>query len=158
VRPKAAKKMNYWDYLPNDLQTYILQLRAELDLRAVVTLQKNWRRHPAIRSNLLATSLLARTYMVMPSARAYVPSMRMSVMSPDTASALEYCAKHSGMGYPKFWTEFCITVLDELIMDQYSGGPGAQYYNRCETAHENIMLKYDTGMRWDVVRCRWSSR
>jgi hypothetical protein len=127
--------MNYWDYLPNDLQTYILQLRAEL--RAVVTLQKNWRRHPAIRSKLLAKSLL-------------VPRdidqqwIRMSVMSPDTASALEYCAKHSGMGYPEFWTGFCVTVLDELIMDQYSGGPGAPYYNRCETAHEILVLKYDT--------------
>ena len=130
--------MNYWDYLPNELQTYILQLRAEL--RAVVTLQKNWRRHPAIRSNLLATSLLARTAL----STAYVPSMRMSVMSPDTASALEYCAKHSGMGYPEFWTGFCVTVLDELIMDQYSSDMGHGWKDRCEAAHEILVLKYDT--------------
>jgi hypothetical protein len=115
--------MNFWDNLPGELQTYILELRA------VVTLQKNWRRHPAIKSNLLAKSLLGQPNGI-------------SVMSPDTASALEYCAKHSGMGYPEFWTGFCITVLDELIMDQYSGGRGAQYYNRCETAHENLTLKH----------------
>ncbi len=123
--------MNYWDELPCELQTYILQLRA------VGTLQKNWRRHPAIRSNLVAKSLLA------PSLRSPT-SPWMSVMSPDTASALEYCAKHSGMGYPEFWTGFCVTVLSELIEDQYSGGPGSQYYNRCETAHEILVLKYDT--------------
>ena len=123
--------MNYWDELPCELQTYILQLRL------ASSLQKNWRRHPAIRSNLVAKSLLA------PSLRSPA-SPWMSVMSPDTASALEYCAKHSGMGYPEFWTGFCVTVLGELIEDQYSGGPGSQYYNRCETAHEILVLKYDT--------------
>jgi hypothetical protein len=127
--------MNYWDYLPNELQTYILQLRAEL--RAVVTLQKNWRRHPAIRSNLLAKSLLAPRDIDQ-------QWMRMSVMCPDTASALEYCAKHSGMGYPEFWTGFCVTVLDELIMDQYSSDMGHGWKDRCEAAHEILVLKYDT--------------
>ena len=117
--------MNYWDILPCELHTYILQMRL------AGSLQKNLKRHPAIRSNFVAKSLLKKPY-------------GMSVMSPSTAWALEYCAKHSGMGYPEFWTGFCVTVLGELIEDQYSGGPGSQYYNRCETAHEILVLKYDT--------------
>lgn len=130
--------MNLWDNLPCELQTYILRLRL------ASSLQKNWRRHPAIRSNLIAKSLLSTCPIDIMPPMQYPPWMRMSVMCPSTASALEYCAKHSGMGYPEFWTGFCVTVLAELIQDQYSGGPGSQYYNRCETAHEILVLKYDT--------------
>ena len=99
--------MNLWDNLPCELQTYILRLRL------ASSLQKNWRRHPAIRSICLAKWLTDR-HNVSPPLLLYA----------ETAWALEYCAAHSGMGDPVFWTKFCILMLHEIILEEYSSDMG----------------------------------
>ena len=53
-RPNA--KMNFWDELPSDLQNQVLQARA------AATIQKNWRRHPAVRSTCLAKGIMGGEY------------------------------------------------------------------------------------------------
>ena len=117
--------MNLWDNLPCELQTYILRLRL------ASSLQKNWRRHPAIRSICLAKWLTDR-HNVSPPLLLYA----------ETAWALEYCAAHSGMGDPVFWTKFCILMLHEIILEEYSSDMGHGWKDRCEVAHKTLVKKY----------------
>ena len=96
--------MNYWDQLPDEMQT---QNQVQLQARAATIIQKNWCRHPAIRSTCLAKGVMGGEYGI-------------EIISPWTAAALEYCATRSGHGDPSFWVNFCLAVLDKLIEEQYS--------------------------------------
>ena len=122
-RPNA--KMNFWDELPSDLQNQVLQARA------AATIQKNWRRHPAVRSTCLAKGIMGGEYGI-------------EIISPWTAAALEYCATHSGHGDPSFWVNFCLDVLDKIIEEQYSSDLGHGWIERCHDAHELLVRKYAT--------------
>ena len=66
--------MNYWDMFPNDLQDNILQEKADK------TLQRNFRRHPALRSKCLAKGCIDQWGGI-------------HIICPWSAAALEYCAK-----------------------------------------------------------------
>lgn len=68
--------MNLWDTLPSDIQLYIQKLNA------ILTLQKNFRRFPALRSKILAKACLDM-------------SGGLDIISPHTAFALEYCSIYS---------------------------------------------------------------
>ncbi len=83
--------MNYWDKLPDDVQKEILMFRA------VKTIQRNWRRHPAIRSIYIAKACLNK-----------------SVSESCECWGLEYCAKHSGLKDISFWVEFGFKIICEL--------------------------------------------
>ena len=117
--------MNLWDQLPLDITTQIIQVKS------AATIQRNWRRHPAIRSTCLAKRILANEYGI-------------QIISPWTAAALEYCAKHSGHGDPNFWVNFCLAVLDKLIDEQYSSDLGHGWIERCHNANRRLVWKYKT--------------
>lgn len=132
--------MNYWDKLPNDIQDKILKVRA------AQTLQRNWRRHPALRSICLAKGLMEGEYGI-------------EIVCPWSAAALEYCAKHSGMGDPVFWSSLCLHLLETLIEYQYADDMGHGWIDRCNNAFHIIVDKYwmwwrrrDTLSR-DVLYC-----
>ena len=115
--------MNYWDMLPNDLQDNILQEKA------AKTLQRNFRRHPALRSKCLAKGCIDQWGGV-------------HIISPLTAAALEYCAKHSGKGDDTFWSDFCLKVLDSRIEERFSTDMGHGWIERCSNAHHDLVEKY----------------
>ena len=115
--------MNYWDMLPNDLQDNILQEKA------AKTLQRNFRRHPALRSKCLAKGCIDQWGGV-------------HIISPWSAAALEYCAKHSGKGDDTFWANFCLKVLDSRIENMYGTDMGYGWIERCSNAHNELVTKY----------------
>ena len=120
-RPNAS--MNYWDKLPNDIQDEVLEVRAAL------TLQRNWRRHPALRSTCLAKGVMEGEYGI-------------EIVCPWTAAALEYCAEHSGMGDPVFWSNLCLELFETLIEYQYASDMGHGWIDRCNNAFNILINKY----------------
>jgi len=115
--------MNYWDKLPSDIQYHVLKVRA------AQTIQRNWCRHPAIRSTCLAKTVMEGEYGI-------------EIVSPWTAAALEYCAKHSGMGDPVFWCNLCLELLEKLIEYKYATDMGHGWIDRCNNAFQILINKY----------------
>jgi hypothetical protein len=115
--------MNLWDTLPSDIQLNIQKQNA------ILTLQKNFRRLPALRSKILAKACLDRWGGV-------------DIISPHTAYALEYCSIYSGTGDNLFWTDFCLKVLDSRIENIYSSDMGHGWIERCADAHNQLVNKY----------------
>ena len=115
--------MSYWDKLTSDIQNEVLKVRA------AQTIQRNCRRHPALRSTCLAKKLMEGHYGI-------------EIVSPWTAAALEYCAKHSGKADPVFWSNFCLELLDQRIEYQYISDMGYGWIDRCNDAFDILVNKY----------------
>ncbi len=47
------------------------------------------------------------------------------------------------MGDPSFWAKFCVMMLHEIILEEYSSDMGHGWKNRCEVAHTNLVQKYE---------------
>jgi hypothetical protein len=91
-------EINLWDNLPGDIQKMILEFRA------VKTIQRNIKRHPAIRSIYIAKACMER--------RGY--NICIDVTKSSNCWGLEYCAKHSGLKNIQFWVKFSYKLLDEI--------------------------------------------
>ena len=115
--------MNYWDTLPKEIQTYISQISL------VMLIEKTWTQNPKFRAKCIATSLMSQPHGI-------------HIICPDTADKLEFCAKYSGK-MSQFWLEFCMKVLEALILDMWSTDMGHGWIDRCCDAHETLIQKYD---------------
>jgi len=119
----TKRKMNYWDKLPSDIQDKVLKVRA------AQTIQRNWCRHPALRSTCLAKGVMKGKYGI-------------EIVSPWTAAALEYCAKYSGSGDPVFWGNLSLELLYQKIQCQYVSDMGHGWIDRCIVALDILVDKY----------------
>lgn len=117
------KQMNYWDTLPKEIQTYISQISL------VMLIEKTWTQNPKFRAKSIASSLMSQPHGI-------------HIICPDTADKLEFCAKYSGK-MSQFWIEFCMKVLEALILDMWSTDMGHGWIDRCCDAHETLIQKYD---------------
>lgn len=117
------KQMNYWDTLPKEIQTYISQISL------VMLIEKTWTQNPKFRAKCIATSLMSQPHGI-------------HIICPVTADKLEFCAKYSGKK-TRFWIEFCMKVLEALILDMWSTDMGHGWIDRCSYAHETLIKKYD---------------
>lgn len=61
-------------------------------------------------------------------------------MLPETASEIEYCADNACLSEQSswWWQELVEQVREALWLDEFTGGPGAVYYNRVESAVEKL--------------------
>ena len=125
----TKKQMNYWDTLPKEIQTYISQISL------VMLIEKTWRQNPKFRAKCIATSLMSQPHGI-------------HIICPDTADKLEFCAKYSGK-YSEFWIEFCMRVLEALIIDMWSTDMGHGWIDRCSNAHEILVKKYNVRANFD---------
>lgn len=117
------KQMNYWDTLSQDIQTYIYQISL------VLLIEKNWKQNPKFRAKCIATSLMTQPNGI-------------NIICPVTAYKLEFCAKYSGK-LSEFWIEFCMKVLEALILDMWSTDMGHGWIDRCTYAHDTLIKKYN---------------
>ena len=115
--------MSYWDKLPSDMQCEVLKVRA------AQIIQRNWRRIPALRSTCLAKGVMECKYGI-------------EFVCPWTAAALEYCTKHSGKGYPVFWSNLCLQLLAMRIEYQYTSDLGHGWIDRYNDALDILVDKY----------------
>ena len=124
-----------WYSLPIEIRCLILSMRH------------------AMRKNALKTILKAMNKFQTPKNAAYEmisPFMdperddTISVMIPQMAQITEFCVKVlSGKENPQFWKAVLEKLTEKLWLDQYSGGPGAKYYNRTEVAVDKLCLKFN---------------
>jgi hypothetical protein len=133
--------MNLWINLPVELQNHILQIRELLILQRNVRIK-------LVKMNLARVFACEIIKSVTHGDQIhYTPLPRYSTvfintMDPQIAIKLEYCAIHSCIGYINLWLDLCYFINEGLFFDQYTGGPGAKYYNRCELAISKLSLKY----------------
>ena len=64
-------------------------------------------------------------------------------MNPDLADVLEFCVEVlSSKESPELWNPIFEHINYALWVDQYSGGPGAVYYNRTHAAFETLIKRF----------------
>lgn len=121
--------MTYIGLLPSELSDYIYNIR---DTDAITKIQKMWHKFQAPK---IVAQKLCENLSTEPEG--------LSVMNPETATILEYTARIlSGKENHNIWVDFLETVNSELYIDQYTGGPGAKYYNRCDKAYKTLYEKF----------------
>ena len=116
--------MSYWDMIPNDLQEKIFQIRA------ADTIKRNWCRRPYIASSLAKTIILASD------------RIDIGYSSPWSATALEYCVKHSNKHDSSFWVNVCLELLDKRIEYEYASDYGHRWIERSHDAFDSLVDKY----------------
>ena len=125
--------INLMDLLPNDLVEYINYYNS------INTIINAWIRYKA--KIYIAIILLQKL-----NSEPYI-----NVMSPHTCAILEYSIKYA----PKnqlviindanslLYNEILLKILQSLYEDQYTGGPGAKYYNKIEQIVNKYLILLD---------------
>jgi hypothetical protein len=94
-------------------------------------IQKWWRGHSARQ--------LARQYIEF-TEYGFARVGEINPMLPETATEMEYCADNACLelwnGY--WWKHLVTRVKEALWLDEFTGGPGAVYYNRVEAAVDRL--------------------
>jgi len=121
--------MNYWDNLPCELQNIVLGFVA-------TTIQKNWRgslASPAKQSLKFVKELLIE---INQETSPFIDQWEyIDVMSPRTALIVGYCAKYADyLIGGNIWNDFIKTIKHDLWLNEYTGGPGAIYYQEIQLA------------------------
>ena len=130
--------MNYLELLPQELVDYIYQIIAR-QIDAAHKFQKCWKKYRA--PKIVAAQLRDSVYEEF---RTF-PGMEseIDVMNPYTADVIVYSAKVlSGREERHKWIMFLRRVEQGLWENQWTGGPGARYYNRSEIAFEVLKTKF----------------
>ena len=127
----AKQEIMNWDKLPLELRVIILSMRHEMREDAQGTIVRCWKKFDAPKQ--------VAHYLV-ESERFGLP---MSVMFPETADIMEYCVKVlSGREKPVYWRAVLEEVEYEMWLNQYSGGPGAEYMSRVDDAFMELIKKF----------------
>ena len=129
--------MNYLELLPQELVDYIYQIIAR-QIDAAHKFQKCWKKYRA--PKIVAAQLRDSVY------EDPLPGIEpgINVMNPSTSAVIVYAAKVlSGREEKHEWVLFLSRVAHGLWEDQYTGGPGARYYNRSEIALEVLKTKFN---------------
>lgn len=66
-----------------------------------------------------------------------------NAMDPHTTQVMKFALKVlTGKENTDLWFRYFAMMCNGLLMDRYSGGPGAMYYNQIENAHVEIMNRF----------------
>ncbi len=130
--------MNYWDNLPCELQNIVLGFTA-------TTIQKIWRGSLASRAKQslkFANELLIEIKpeeMYNGMTDGEIQWKCIDTMSPRTALIVGYCAKHADYRIGRNnWSDFINTIKHDLWLNEFTGGPGAIYYEEIEINLSNL--------------------
>ena len=67
-------------------------------------------------------------------------------MLPETAVEIEYCVKYANFGRKQeMWGVYIERIGQALWEDQYTGGRGAEFYNRVQVACETLKERLGHG-------------
>lgn len=124
---------SYWDLLPQEIETYIYKI---LENAAASTIQKCWR-------NIYSKNI-AFKYMAL---SCYYENMNNSVnvISKEASDIIEFITNRittCNRCNSRFWKKFIEDILLSLQDEQYTGGPGAKYYNKIEENVDIIIYKF----------------
>ena len=140
LRPEkqTKKPIMTWTNLPIELRVIILSLRHAMREEAQGTIVRYWKKFYAPKK--VAHYLVERER----------EGFGIDVMFPEVANIMEYCAKTlSGQENPNYWNAVLEEVEHEMWMNQYSGGPGAEYMDRVDNAFEELIKKFKYKSKWD---------
>ena len=147
---RPIKKRMTWNILPIELRVLILSMRYTLREEAQKTIVRTWKKFYAPKK--IAHYLVERERWSMGGVwnDGVFGGDSMNVMFPETADIMEYCAKIlSGRENPNYWNAVLKEVEHEMWMNQYSGGPGAEYMDRVNNAFEVLIKKFKYKSKWD---------
>ena len=128
----AREYIMSWEGLPIELRTKILFIRFDIRNNACKLIQKKWSKYFARIESAIDIALELEvdnegTFLV---------------MWPSNTRIMEYCAKIvTGKHHRGFWKFIVDQIQIGLFKDEYTGGPGAIYYNRTEFACDKLVEK-----------------
>lgn len=130
--------MNRLESLPRELREYIYDLRDVILSDTATKIQKKWLKYRA--PKVAAEQLRDSVYELMTTD---ADGLEIDVMNPHTVQVIEYVATVlSGKEERYEWTLFLSAITRGLWEDQFTGGPGARYYNRTEIALNTLRQKF----------------
>lgn len=123
----------FWENLPIEIRIYILSLRNDMRDNFSRIIQKKWQKFQAPKKTaiILWEREKLEDAIWMNIINPYlITDWQPNVMLPSTSSVMKYCVKVlSGKENPKFWSNILKMINKDLWLNQYSGGPGAEYYS-----------------------------
>ena len=139
----------FWDKLPVDLRVYILSLRNEMRQNSQKTIARYWNKFQAPKK-IAKLMVYEEKWLNARWINGVWEGDRMNVMIPATADIMEYCAKVlSGREKPDYWKNILQEVEYEMWLNQYSGGPGAEYMSRVDDAFNILANKFKYISKWE---------
>lgn len=139
-----------WIKLPIELRVLILSMRHTLREKAQITIVRYWKKFYAPKKVAHYLVESERWSMGGVWKDGVFGGDSMNVMFPETADIMEYCVKVlSGREKPNYWNVVLGEVEHEIWLNQYSGGPGAEYMSRVDSAFEKLIKKFKYKPKWD---------
>ena len=122
----------FWDNLPLELRIYILSIRYDIRFKSSRIISKSWKKY--IMADNLAIDLALELQV---DQDGYI-----MVSIPETSEILNICLKimKNKIGL-WFWEIILEKLKNGLFIEEYTGGPGAIYYNRTEQAYQDLLKK-----------------
>jgi len=142
--------MNYLHDLPDDLKEHIYEFRDNEIVRNVKIIQRAWLRYDAKMWTFI--EITEECYFWSSLYPTDPPIFQAS--DPTTASIIEFLGKRIKktdkiVCSSCIWNQLFNDIYDGIRMDMYSGGQGAKFYNRTETAFYNILTTLDLKWKYD---------
>lgn len=112
-----------WENLPIEIRSYILSLRYTIRSNEVRKIQKAWEKYLIKEYTAIdvALDLEVDTYGLI------------MISIPETPKILKICNKIiRGNCNKEFWLGLVENIKTGLELEEYTGGPGAIYYNKTE--------------------------
>ena len=121
-----------WENLPIEIRVEILSIRYDLRYTASNKIQNGWKKYMLPEVTAMDISLDIE-----------IDSDEIIMVSlPQTANLMEICAHIiRGKHNQDYWLVVMEGIKEGLVMDEYTGGPSAVYYNRTEKAYHKILNK-----------------
>ncbi len=126
-----------WVSLPIELRVQILSMRYNIRNNSSILIQNTWNKYLAKIENVIEVALELEVN---------VDGIFL-VSSPSTSRIMEYCAKVVNRKHHRAFWEFIIEQIQiGLFREEFTGGPGAIYYNRTEIACDKLIKKLNTNI------------
>ena len=122
----------FWDKLPLDIRVYILSIRYDIRNKSSEIISRFWKKY--IMADILAIDLALDLEV---DQKGYI-----IVSIPETSDILNICLKimKNKVGL-WFWEIILEKLKNGLFIEEYTGGPGAIYYNRTEQVYYDLLKK-----------------
>ena len=126
-----------WEALPIELRVQILSMRYNIRNNSSILIQKIWNKYLAKIENAIEVALELQVN---------VDGIFL-VSCPSTSRIMEYCANVVNRKHHRAFWEFIIEQIQiGLFREEFTGGPGAIYYNRTEIACDKLIKKLNTNI------------
>lgn len=126
-----------WESLPIELRVQILSIRYNIRNNSSILIQNTWNKYLAKIENVIEVALELQVN---------VDGIFL-VSSPSTSRIMEYCANVVNRKHHRAFWEFIIEQIQiGLFSEEFTGGPGAIYYNRTEIACDKLIKKLNTNI------------